>query len=108
MALRFAARPGQSATSDNRTICPPAWPALLAAVYRTDGYLVLQPDAQGVAQPLRTVQAAHRSLGGKQEVVLRYRLRADGVRLVTNAFFFPEGQAAALSRGALRRTAGWR
>src|SRR5690606_31074396 len=27
------------------------------------------------------------------EILLRYRLRAEGVRIVTNAYFFPEGPA---------------
>jgi uncharacterized membrane-anchored protein len=88
MALRFAAAQDIGhLTQDDRQ---PAVAGLWGGP-RTDGYLVLQPDAQGVAQPLRTQAAADPH--GKQEVVLRYRLRADGVRLVTNAFFFPEGEA---------------
>ena len=88
MALRFAAAQDiGSLTQDDRQ---PAVAGLWGGP-RTDGYLVLQPDAQGVAQPLRTQAAPDPH--GKQEVVLRYRLRADGVRLVTNAFFFPEGEA---------------
>jgi uncharacterized membrane-anchored protein len=88
MALRFAAAQDiGNLTQDDRQ---PAVAGLWGGP-RTDGYLVLQPDAQGVAQPLRTQAAPDPH--GKQEVVLRYRLRADGVRLVTNAFFFPEGEA---------------
>jgi len=55
-----------------------------------DAYLILKPDEHGVAQPVR-VQAAPQPHDA-QEVVLRYRLRAGGVRIVTNAYFFPEGQ----------------
>lgn len=86
MALRFAAAReiGQlqeaDAAQQNRWGGP-----------STDGYLVLRPDARGVAQPLR-VQPEPLPHGG-DEVVLRYRVRAGGVRLGTNAYFFPEGEA---------------
>ncbi|AOB29543.1 hypothetical protein AKI39_00885 [Bordetella sp. H567] len=88
MALRFAAARDIPGLQDGR-------PAALASLWggpATDGYLVLLPDAQGVAQPVR-VQPKPEPHDAR-EVVLRYRLRADGVRLVTNAFFFPEGEAA--------------
>jgi uncharacterized membrane-anchored protein len=57
-----------------------------------DGYLVLGLDAQNRADLVR-VQPGIRPLAG-DELALRYRLRADRVRIVTNAWFFPEGQAA--------------
>lgn len=88
MALRFAAARAIHGLDDGRK-------AAVAGLWggpRTDGYLVLQPDAQGVAQPVR-VQAAAEPHDAR-EVVLRFRLRADGVRLVTDAYFFPEGEAA--------------
>ncbi|OZI66243.1 GDYXXLXY domain-containing protein [Bordetella genomosp. 11] len=88
MALRFAAAREITRLQDGQ-------PATVAGLWggpATDGYLVLLPDAEGVAQPVR-VQPAPEPHDAR-EVVLRYRLRADGVRLVTNAFFFPEGEAA--------------
>ncbi|OZI21183.1 hypothetical protein CAL26_27520 [Bordetella genomosp. 9] len=87
MALRFAAARDIVRLEDGRD----PGVARLWGGPRTDGYLVLAPDAQGVAQPVR-VQPAPQPHDGS-EVVLRYRLRADGVRLVTNAYFFPEGEA---------------
>lgn len=62
----------------------------------TDGYLILSPDARGVAQPLR-IQAKV-DPHAAPELVLRYRVRPDGVRIVTNAYFFPEGEAARYER----------
>ncbi|WP_241049653.1 GDYXXLXY domain-containing protein [Achromobacter xylosoxidans] len=56
-----------------------------------DGYVVLTLDARGVAQPVRIQQAADPRADG--EVPLRYRVRDNQVRIVTNAYFFPEGQA---------------
>ncbi|WP_427184416.1 GDYXXLXY domain-containing protein [Bordetella bronchialis] len=88
MALRFAAAQDIARLQDGQ---PPAVAGLWGGP-RTDGYLVLKPDAQGVAQPLR-VQADPQP-HDPAEVVLRYRVRADGVRLVTNAYFFPEGEGA--------------
>jgi uncharacterized membrane-anchored protein len=86
MALRFAAARAVGQMQDNQPAVAGLWGGP-----RTDGYLVLAPDAQGVAQPLRVQPAPQPH--GQQEIVLRYRLRADGVRLVTNAYFFPEGEA---------------
>lgn len=63
-----------------------------------DAYLVVAPDAQGVARFVRS-QAQPEPLGAG-EVALRYRvregagrfgIRGDNVRLATNAFFFEEG-----------------
>jgi uncharacterized membrane-anchored protein len=88
MALRFAAAHAVGEMQGNDE---PAVAGLWGGP-RTDGYLVLLPDARGVAQPLR-VQPAPQPHSA-QEIVLRYRLRADGVRLVTNAYFFPEGEAS--------------
>ncbi|MBO9354372.1 DUF4401 domain-containing protein [Bordetella petrii] len=56
-----------------------------------DGYVVLVPDGEGVAQVAR-IQAEAQPRAS-QEIALRYRLRAGQVRIVTNAYFFPEGQA---------------
>ncbi|WP_459616397.1 GDYXXLXY domain-containing protein [Bordetella sp. 2513F-2] len=57
-----------------------------------DGYLVLAPDARGVARTVRVQDAPQPHAPG--EIPLRYRARQDGVRIVTDAYFFPEGRAA--------------
>jgi uncharacterized membrane-anchored protein len=56
-----------------------------------DGYAILALDERGVAS-LRRVQASPtpRNAG---EIALRYRLRDGRVRIVTNAWFFAEGEA---------------
>ncbi|ALM85500.1 GDYXXLXY domain-containing protein [Bordetella sp. N] len=98
MDLRFAAA---QAVGDMQEGLPATDNVLDAP--RVDAYLVLKPDNQGVARPVR-VQAAPQPHDA-QEVVLRYRLRAAGVRIVTNAYFFPEGQGehyAAARYGELR------
>ena len=59
--------------------------------FEPDGYVMLQPDARGVATPLRIQPDVHPHTDG--EVPLRYRVRDRGVRIVTNAYFFPEGEA---------------
>jgi uncharacterized membrane-anchored protein len=59
--------------------------------YEPDGYVMLARDERGVAQPLRIQSEVHPHTEG--EVPLRYRVRNNGVRIVTNAYFFPEGQA---------------
>lgn len=56
-----------------------------------DGYVMLQPDARGVATALRIQPDVQPKAPG--EVPLRYRVRDRGVRIVTNAWFFPEGEA---------------
>ncbi|ARP93006.1 GDYXXLXY domain-containing protein [Bordetella genomosp. 13] len=58
---------------------------------RTEGYVVLAPDARGVAQAVRIQDETQPR--ADHELVLRYRVRPEGVRIVTNAYFFPEGQA---------------
>ncbi|WP_144636874.1 GDYXXLXY domain-containing protein [Bordetella genomosp. 13] len=89
MALRFAAG------NDINRLHDAAMEALPeeqdSRFVRTDGYVVLTPDEQGVAQVARVQEAAQPRQDN--ELVLRYRLRPDGVRIVTNAYFFPEGQA---------------
>ncbi|OWT74368.1 MULTISPECIES: GDYXXLXY domain-containing protein [unclassified Achromobacter] len=85
MDLRFVAAQAVGTLQDS---LPAAAGPLHAPII--DAYLVLKPDEHGVAQPVR-VQAAPQPHDA-QEVVLRYRLRAGGVRIVTNAYFFPEGQ----------------
>ncbi|MGS1008183.1 GDYXXLXY domain-containing protein [Achromobacter anxifer] len=59
--------------------------------YEPDGYVMLQTDARGVGQPLRIQPDTHPH--SEAEVPLRYRIRDNSVRIVTNAYFFPEGQA---------------
>ena len=62
----------------------------------TDGYVVLVPDGDGVAQWVRT-QADAQPVADN-EIALRYRIRDRDVRIVTNAYFFPEGQADRYAR----------
>jgi uncharacterized membrane-anchored protein/uncharacterized membrane protein len=81
MALRFAASDDLRRPFGHRLSDVPA-----------DGYVVLQPDGKGVAQWVRT-QADVQPLSG-DEIALRYRVRGNVVRIVTNAYFFPEGQAS--------------
>lgn len=56
-----------------------------------DGYVIVVPDSNGVAQQVRA-QADVQPLTG-DEVAVRYRIRDRDVRIVTNAYFFPEGKA---------------
>jgi uncharacterized membrane-anchored protein/uncharacterized membrane protein len=55
-----------------------------------DGYVVLALDAQGVGKTVRTQDEAQPLQG--EEVAVRYRIRKGDVRVITNAYFFPEGQ----------------
>jgi uncharacterized membrane-anchored protein len=78
MALRFAlADPLQDALADDRR--------------HRDGYAVLALDADGRARFVREQPAVQPLAGG--EVALRYRLRGGQLRIVSNAWFFEEGQA---------------
>ncbi|SAI66490.1 membrane protein [Bordetella ansorpii] len=88
MALRFAAgnAVNRLLDQDPSHLGPDDSPFV-----RTEGYLVLAPDEQGVAQAVRLQERAEPRTGN--ELVLRYRVRPEGVRIVTNAYFFPEGQA---------------
>lgn len=66
---------------------------------RRGGLLVLRPDAQGVHQlvAIRAAQGngpAQENGNGQEDVFLEFRLRGGQVRVVTDAWFFPEGQAA--------------
>src|SRR5690606_32388664 len=81
MALRFAAGNAvMQRFAGNQEAAPPL-----------DGYVVLVPDQDGVAQVARVQAAAQPQ--ASQEIALRYRMRGGQVRIVTNAYFFPEGQA---------------
>src|SRR5690606_10122191 len=55
------------------------------------GYVILRADDAGVARMVRTQPVA--SPRNPDEIALRYRRNAGAVRLATNAYFFPEGQA---------------
>jgi len=82
MALRFAAGENLvSAFGVKPEVAPSA-----------DGYVVLVSDSNGVAQRVR-IQDDVLPLSGN-EIALRYRIRDRDVRIVTNAYFFPEGKAA--------------
>lgn len=61
-----------------------------------DGYAVLALAPDHTARFVR--QQASFEPVGDGEIALRYRLRAGELRIVTNAFFFPEGQAARYER----------
>ncbi len=63
-----------------------------------DGYLVVAPDALGIARFVRSQEETAPLTGG--EIALRYRVREGagrfgmggrGIKLATNAFFFQEG-----------------
>ncbi len=60
---------------------------------RREGLLVLRPDAQGVHH-LVAIRATQENGNGQDDVFLEFRLRGGQVRVVTDAWFFPEGQAA--------------
>ncbi|MDQ2136935.1 GDYXXLXY domain-containing protein [Alcaligenaceae bacterium B3P038] len=79
---RYKAR--ADAASANPVTSPGERPAL-------DGYLVLELDRDGIAQLVR-IQPARTPLNAG-ETLLRYRIRNDQTYIVTNAFFFPEGEA---------------
>ena len=65
--------------------------------YEPDGYLVLAQDERGVGKVLRIQPGQPRADG---EVPLR-RVRDNGVRIVTNAYFFPRARPSAMkSRGS--------
>ena len=57
-----------------------------------DGTLVLARDARGVGRFVRILREGEALAAG--ELKLRYRLRRNDVRIVTNAWFFEEGQGA--------------
>lgn len=57
-----------------------------------DGYAVLALAADGTTTFVREQPGASPLAPG--EIALRYRLRGGELRIVTNAWFFPEGQAA--------------
>jgi uncharacterized membrane-anchored protein len=60
-----------------------------AADDATDGFVVLRPDADGVGRYQR-IQPGIQPLA-EGELALRYRIRGWRVRLVTDAWFFQEG-----------------
>lgn len=61
-----------------------------AGVPKTDGRFVLAVDERGVGSFVRLHQDEPLA---ENEMLLRYRVRNDEVKLATNAFFFQEGQA---------------
>jgi uncharacterized membrane protein/uncharacterized membrane-anchored protein len=68
-----------------------------AAAPRQDhGYLLLRPDANGVfglAGLLASPEQANGDDAGRHDVALAFKVRNHRVRVVTDAWFFPEGQA---------------
>ncbi|MVW71314.1 GDYXXLXY domain-containing protein [Bordetella sp. 15P40C-2] len=56
-----------------------------------DGYVVLALNGDGLGLKVRTQEDA--TPLNREEVALRYRIRNGDVRMVTNAYFFSEGQA---------------
>jgi len=85
MALRFAVAGDLLGRLARQAGSPGAAP-------NGDGYLILAPDARGVAALARIQPGPEPRAAG--EIALRYRVREGQARIVTNAFFFPEGQAA--------------
>ncbi len=59
--------------------------------FEPDGYVMLAVDGRGVSQAVRIQPDAKPH--ADTEVPLRYRVRDNSVRIVTNAYFFPEGEA---------------
>src|SRR5690606_7317940 len=93
MALRFAA------ANEARQHLDQAPVALARAIdQRQGGWLVLQADQTGEYH-VRAVSAspevdAHGDASGGTAVILKFRLRHGQVHIVTDAWFFPEGQAS--------------
>ncbi len=90
MALRFEpAEQLRNALRDGAT------PEARAVNARRGGFMILRPDAQGVWRLAGML--ADRDAGGDPlpdgSVLLEFRLRNHEVRIVTDAWFFPEGQA---------------
>lgn len=79
MALRFA-------------VAQPLQAALGQDARHRDGFAVLARAADGRTDFVREQASALPLSAG--EVALRYRLRAGQLRIVTNAWFFTEGEAA--------------
>lgn len=88
MALRFAAGDDVYRL---RGDLPASETQAPGGLLRTDGYVVLKADDRGVAQVLRVQDG--KAPSAQDEIVLRYRVRPMGVRIVTDAYFFPEGEA---------------
>lgn len=59
---------------------------------RTDGYVIVAPDRDGVAQLLRFADRASGLAAGELALVARHR--GAGWRIGTDAFYFSEGQGA--------------
>ncbi|MDS1139832.1 GDYXXLXY domain-containing protein [Pusillimonas sp. SM2304] len=92
MALRFAA------ADEARRMLAQAPPQTAQAVEaRQGGWLVLRPDAEGVHH-VQAVSPSLDALDGavpeESDVWLEFRLRHGTLRIVTDAWFFPEGQAS--------------
>ncbi len=65
-------------------------------VQRNDRYAVLKPDAQGVGQ-LQRVQSGLQPVDD-DEIVLRFDVTGNRVRLTSDAYFFEEGAADRFSQ----------
>jgi uncharacterized membrane-anchored protein len=63
---------------------------------RSDGFVIVKPDEQGVSRFVRVQAHDDRLL--PNEYALKYRDRTTGVRVGTDAFYFQEGQAQAFER----------
>ncbi len=77
MALAFALAREVPSGEDNR---------------HSDGYVILRRDAEQRAAFVRVQPTAQPRAA--DELALRYRIRDGDVRIVSNAWFFPEGEAA--------------
>ncbi|NYT61531.1 GDYXXLXY domain-containing protein [Alcaligenaceae bacterium] len=96
MALRF------EAANQLQTLLARGPTALAEQIKRQQrGYLVLQPDAQGVHRVVSVLaDYPGRVQDGTRpgQLILEFRLRNRKVKIVTDAWFFPEGQAASFER----------
>lgn len=89
MALRFAA------ANEIKTMLAQA-PAALAQEIEDQqgGYLLLTPDERGVYQLSSLAAKVGTQPNAPSTVPLEFRLRGNTVRIVTDAWFFPEGEAS--------------
>ncbi|MGB6104678.1 MAG: GDYXXLXY domain-containing protein, partial [Pusillimonas sp.] len=96
MALRFAAE------QETRRLLDQAAPQVAQAIEdRRGGWLVLRPDPDGVhhvravlASPDQHSDSQSNTQQDASGTILEFRLRNGRMRIVTDAWFFPEGQAA--------------
>lgn len=65
-----------------------------------DGAVIIKKDAQGVGHFVRLMPQSSNGAEplAQDELLLKYRIRRDQLKIATNAFFFQEGQAEAFEQ----------